>query len=414
MIPPVDRRRMRQRKACIQCTRSKRKCDKTTPACKRCIERDDACEYDSFPRRPPPVEDSSTASTSPFDTQSWDTLSLSPPSLSETFPSLLPSLSPPQLPISTPNTPHAWFLAPPTFTLQHGLPPPPPFLPTGVGAAALPHFISTLQSWLLRWSTTLHCPLIHRHAFAQPLPTTTSSLPPAIQDALTTLMAYHAATPATKPTVLEILTDRAERLVASQAAAVVVLPLDVRDHLARTLALLVYQVIGLFDGDVRARSMAEERGDVLLAWVAEMLERATEECGAAGGAFVARWEGGDGEAAWRAWVVVESVRRTFLVGNYVQSVYTTMRRGWSVCPGGLAFTAGEGLWEEMAGWRWRGRVGEREGGKGVLLVRSMEAFRVMVERECGDVDEFARMVLEISYGLETVERWVREGKVAFQ
>lgn len=113
-------------------------------------------------------------------------------------------------------------------------------------------------------------------------------------------------------------------------------------------------------------------------------------------------------------MVVESVRRVFLVGNYVQSVYTTMRRGWSVCPGGLSFTAGEGLWEETAGWRWRRRVGELEGGKGVLLVRSMEAYRLMVEREFGEVDEFARMVLEISYGLETVERWVREGKVVFQ
>lgn len=420
MIPPVDRRRMRQRKACIQCTRSKRKCDKTTPACKRCLERDDDCEYDSFPRRPlPAADDSTTASTSPCpldDTRSWDpSLPLSPTSLTGgTYPSLLPFLWPSsQPPAPTPTAPHAWFLHPPTFALQHGLPPPPPFLPTGVGAAALPHFISTLQSWLLRWSTTLHCPLIHRHAFAHPMPTTTSALPPTIQDALTTLMAYNAATPATKQTVLEITTDRAERLVATAAATVVVIPLDVRDHLARTLALLVYQVIGLYDGDVRARSMAEERGDVLVAWAGEMLDCARGEC-AKGAGFLAAWDGGDGEAGWRAWVVVESVRRVFLVGNYVQSVYTTMRRGWSVCPGGLAFTAGEGLWEEMAGWRWRRRVGELEGGKGVLLVRSMEAYRVMVERECGEVDEFTKAVLEISYGLEAVERWVREGKVAFQ
>ncbi|KAK0752886.1 hypothetical protein B0T18DRAFT_313897 [Schizothecium vesticola] len=418
---------MRQRKACIQCTRSKRKCDKTTPACKRCIERNDTCEYDSFPRRPALVDDNITASTSPLDTQPWDpSLPLSPTSLPGTYPSLLPDIpsfllpspDPSQLTttIPPPASPPTWFLHPPTFTVQHGVPPPPPFLPAGVGAAALPHFISTLQSWLLRWSTTLHSPFIHRHAFAHPLPTTNSTLPPAIQDALTTLIAYHAATPATKPTVLEILTDRAERLVA--AAAVAVIPLDVRGHLARTLALLVYQVVTLFDGDVRARSMAEERGDVLVAWAAEMLERVKGECagegGGAGEDFVATWEGGDGEAGWRAWVVVESVRRLFLMGNYVQSVYTTVKSGWSVCPGGLAFTAGEGLWEEMTGWRWRRRVEELHRGKGVLLVRSMEAYRVMMERESGEVDEFTRAVLEIGYGLEAVERWVREGKVAFQ
>ncbi|KAK1831540.1 hypothetical protein QBC39DRAFT_306979 [Podospora conica] len=428
MLPPVDRRRMRQRKACIQCTRSKRKCDKTTPACKRCIERNDNCEYDSFPRRPP-VNDSITASTShdssPPNTQPWDTsLPLSPTSLSGPHPPMLPSLDPSPFPDPhlSPRTitPHTWFLHPTTFTRQHGLAPPPPFLPTGVGASALPHFISTLQSWLRRWTTTLHSPLIHRSAFVHPLPTTTSSLPPVIQDVLTTLLAYYAATPAAKSTVLEILTDRAELLVAEHrlrtgpaSAGEAVVVLDTRGHLARTLALLAYQVIALFDGDIRARSMAEERSDILQSWGAEMLESVTVECASAevlartgvdsGGSDLVAALQGDEEAGWKAWVVVESVRRVFLMGEYVQSVYTTMKRGWSVCPGGLAFTAGEGLWDEMVGWRWRRRVGKLEEEKGALLVRSMEAYLVMLERERGEVDEFTQAVLEISYGLEAME-----------
>jgi hypothetical protein len=138
---------------------------------------------------------------------------------------------------------------------------------------------------------------------------------------------------------------------------------------------------------------------------------------------------------WRTWITAESIRRIYLAATFMQSVYRTLKQGWSACPGGAAFTALSGLWDARIGFEWVGIlqqtgtstchsiVGEDEDRRGegrnvetekkgglVLLspwvmVQSLEAWRILREGKWDEVDEFTKGVLEISYGVERVEGW---------
>lgn len=110
----------------------------------------------------------------------------------------------------------------------------------------------------------------------------------------------------------------------------------------------------------------------------------------------------------QAWILAESIRRCFLMAEYMQSGYLTLKRGCSVCSGGVAFTPKAGLWDAGSAWEWiekasyeiGGRempvgVSHREGtGRFPRLLRVMEDWLVL-KRECKEeeVDEFTRVVM---------------------
>jgi hypothetical protein len=306
-----------------------------------------------------------------------------------------------------------------------------------VSQKSLPHFIDKVKGWASTWTREGHSPIMHRQLYQY-------WMPECIEDAYTSLAAYHTASPKTKPTALRIIESRANKLV-SQAQADMTIDgispaflLDTLTHLARTQALFIYQLIRLFDGDIRSRAQAEGHMETLNAWCRQMVESAQLDCSAADlfsaatGLSTVGGTTGSGTSTnpfslpeptqttppslHQAWRVSESIRRTFLAATFTQVVYSNLSQGWSDCPGGLAFTAQGGLWDAEGGYEWLRRVkglskeggGSGDAGGGFstwLMVQSLESWSILERAAPEEVDEFTVAVLEITYGVERVERW---------
>ncbi|KAK4163991.1 hypothetical protein QBC43DRAFT_378951 [Cladorrhinum sp. PSN259] len=506
-----SRRIHRQRKTCMQCAKSKRKCDQTAPWCKRCIEKGIVCTYptkrtifapytlESYPltaepSSPPPdapgsrtfslpshtpITDSSASSSGPRET---------PESGSSPGSDNASSVSLEDGDIS----PYQWFLSPDSWLRQCSSNQEMTNIDfdTPVSRETLPHFISTLKTWTRSYTSEGHSPLFHRQLYR-------CFMPDIIRDAYTSRTAYDlASTSEAKTMALRIIEDRTNNLVQSQPDnfnASETEPtgelIDTCTHLARTQALFIYQLTRLFDGDIRARNQAEAHIDTLHTWARQMIESARIDCmlgqssqltasqlyspesrnGTVGldtdmtslceisvqlatvppsttGVGVNKcvparppslnfdaFESPFGfpvqnnffttqndinipipilpskphVSVWHIWVVSESVRRIYLASEFMLAVYQTMKDSWSICPGGLMFCARQGLWDAPSGVEWCRVLKESaKKNKEWVLMQSLQSWKLLKQARPDEVDGFARGVMDISLGIERVERWL--------
>ncbi|KAL2194281.1 hypothetical protein P885DRAFT_43547 [Corynascus similis CBS 632.67] len=457
----------RQRKACAQCTRSKRKCGREVPSCVRCSEKGILCTYASQYRTHHGTTETAFQQTKGED-NNGTTLRRQSPSVLDASAPTATSRYPFASDRADSSCDLRWFLSVNSWTLQHG-----GFEgdgPSSVCEQTLPHFINTLKKWGLDWVRDGHSPLMHKHLYAE-------GLPECIEDCLTALAAYNSAeSDSAKARALRIVDDRANRLVESQ-------PQDIDDddnccefgggsgggitssillstpaHLTRTQALFVYQLVRLFDGDIGARARAERHMDTLLKWAKQMVESAQLDCAAAdlilslppdqhplppspsliqaspppppdsdsninrnidtnmndktknnNPFLLPHPPRSTAPDLWRAWVHGESIRRIYTAAVHAQVVYDTLRRGWSTCPGMVAFSAQQGLWDAPSAHAWLRALQDCEQGAVAMAGSTAGGVgRILREAEPEEVDQFAVAVLEISFGLESVDKWMFE------
>ncbi|KAF6815318.1 RNA polymerase ii mediator complex component [Colletotrichum sojae] len=445
-----------KQKACLACTSSKRRCDKGTPSCTRCEDRDIDCRYPPARRRrreqqhpmidaaasvEPTAITTSSSSAAPaadlfaldagalsfnlWNTTPWTDLPLLP---SATNPQQQPYPTPPaQNPLSRRRdiieavTRSTWFLTPSSWTISHRHPQANDVYPT----RALTNFTRAMQSWILRWVTEGHNPFIHRGTYASPNP-----FPPLLQDALALASLYHHSTPQNETLIQRILDEKVSAMITSQTPSG---SLETRDHLARVQALLIYTVLLLFDGSVRHRAAAESHIPTLVLWSSQLWETASREAQALRATFtpaskqcpvaVALSSGAlvpeDADmAAWYLWIVSESVRRTWLAATCTVDVYLALKDGGDQLaaaaynPGGgrgVKFTARAGLWDAPSPARWSALYRKLEGKDdidgGAYFLQSFESDKLFVNAAAADVDEFARLLYTVVWGLDRVEGW---------
>ncbi|ETS01117.1 hypothetical protein M419DRAFT_81339 [Trichoderma reesei RUT C-30] len=387
-----------KRLACIACTRAKRKCSKQTPSCRRCADKKLVCRYPA-PRVAPPYDlvfsQDGAVSVIPV-----------PPGASDRHP--LPT--PPSQIAATDSLQNPWFLSPSSWDIDHKHGPVPSQI--SFSDEALTWFIDQLHVWLRQWTTEGHCPFIHRQLWK-------IHLPDHIQDAFASLAAYHSKTPATERTVLRIIETRVNNLVDTQHASGVgdfgVIMLDPACHLARTQALLIYKIIRLFDGDIRARAQAEKNIDTLALWARQLWQSAGLALSSSSHKEpVDRVSSGpvdtqlrtDGTltSTWQAWIFSESIRRTYMAATLTEAVYLTLKQGWAPCPGGIVFSGGAGLWDATSPVAWMKHYQENA----VNGIRCIEGDQLFSSARVADVDEFCQATMIVSYGLERFERWRTE------
>ncbi|KAM0424380.1 hypothetical protein ACHAPT_010300 [Fusarium lateritium] len=414
-------RRTRKRRACVPCTRAKRACDRQTPSCARCNAKDLVCRY------PAPriiyVEGGACstvpAASAPTDSQvsrEYEEPSLeapndtSLPELSEPLPSSLFSAS---ADAPDPWSAVPWYLTPSSWELAYS----PRNECLTFGEDNLKSFVGSLQAWMKQWTSQGHCAFIHRSLYS-------SNIPLAIQDAFTTLTAYQAKTPTTEKMVLHICKDRFNNIIQNQPLdSVDGVTLDTAMHLARTQALIVYITICLFDGDINARAQAEQGLEVLLPWGHQLLQSASLDT------FInASWNtlpGGstvpeepatfnnlplstanNSESVWSTWVFAESIRRTYLIVVLLVTIYSTLKTGWSGCPGGVTFTGDKGLWDAPSAYAWETTMrAVKERTMGFMPIYSHRMTDVLANRKSADVDDFTHASLVVTLGHERIEWW---------
>ncbi|KAJ4420349.1 hypothetical protein N0V82_004448 [Gnomoniopsis sp. IMI 355080] len=435
-------------KACTACAKAKRRCGKQIPTCGRCVSKGIRCEYSqsfgtfSLPPRQSENDHASRNSVRPSTPAAIGPPAVSVPEIllhhfedTSTLDDLFAMDSDYTLPSSmldpAPKSyPLPWYLEPASWEIGHA---PDTEITTPFCNSVFVKYIEQIQEWQARWVKTGSSPYIHKHLCR-------FITPRCIVDAYTLLSTYINATPETQPLVLHMLEERVKQLLQDQ-------PNESKDgdalnpfeHLARVQALHIYQTIGLFDGGIRARHVAETQIPTLNEWMRVMIESAKAAASQGADAFArtlvtpradppkhqgprdqamglsaadympnlrtdTRLSGED--AAWYSWVLSESIRRQWMVAAATQSIFLTMQLKWSPCPGSTVFSTRGDLWEAGSASAWASRRPQHETDEDGLNFAGRDDWeRILESRRPGEIDEFTTMGLEVWFGSERMEQW---------
>ncbi|KAK3377258.1 hypothetical protein B0T24DRAFT_719449 [Lasiosphaeria ovina] len=447
-------------KACDRCAKAKRKCDRGQPACVRCATRELTCTYPA-PRpscwvlvnsasdadspetnvpsmplfanvlesvsvlpavtapaaiEPPRSQNSAEGAQAEFQLELGysdaliGTLGLGDALVSSTIHISQPKL---QTGLST-----GWFLTPETWVLQ----------PIPKGGRGVVEFVyptlhrlkrqihSLMQDWVSKGSS----PLIHARLYQV-------RFPRCMQDAYMTLSAYMTQVPQTEKMVRRIISDRGAQLIR-QYARTSPGDLDAFEHLARVQALLIFTALGFFDEDDGLRHIATTQLQVLERWSLQMLE-ATRLAALNSQLMMGNLIDGNGNndgsgvgllgvsppnsqtsngsneydvnMMWHAWIIAESVRRTWFMSCTLQAIHTVTHRYVLQCHGDIMFTLLTGVFDAPTCWAWAKICSERD----INFMSRMHVRRLLGEKTPDDVDFFGKMVLELMYGVSKVQNW---------
>ncbi|KAM0522587.1 hypothetical protein ACHAPE_002179 [Trichoderma viride] len=312
--------------------------------------------------------------------------------------------------------PPVWFLLPESWIIVHQ---PAPFQQPDSLNGSLLDSTEKILCWLQQWVNDCSCPFIHAHLYKDDLPS-------CLQNAFTATAAYFARTAANKGLIFRIIKGHCNALldqpeVGPDAGEDTVVH-GTLHHLARTQALLIYQIIRLFDGDIRSRAQAENCMEILLSWAGQLWESAskdaelaifdkasmassvtTDRCGGMSDPNAFRVDGSV-PALWHAWYVAESIRRTYVAIIFVQGMYQMLKQGWAFCPGGVSFTVTNGLWDSPSAHAWWELFLQDTAPP----AQSLQLERLLFENQPAEVDTFVQPLLVATYGHERVDQWIAQ------
>lgn len=312
--------------------------------------------------------------------------------------------------IQTPNAPATradWFLAPETWRISYRVG---TSAAVPIGKATMKKYVAVLQSWFERWVTTDSNPFIHPCLYS-------ANFPACVQVAYATLASYIHRTPANTDTVLQIVEDRSKDLLRENGAILDRVgaegwadggeqDVDLFAQLTRLHALMVYQIIGLFDGDIRSRHVAEGHMAVQDSWAGKLFETAAKEL--SNTHAVATHVVGClptpstySQQQWYLWILSESIRRTWLVAVSLSPVFSALQQRWSACPGGVMYTNRSGLWNAASATEWEKQCLARN----VTFLQRFECTRLFDNAKPADIDEFGTAMLDMTFNEELLEKW---------
>ncbi|KAL7904771.1 hypothetical protein GGI35DRAFT_462632 [Trichoderma velutinum] len=396
-------------RACNACAKSKRKCDKQILSCQRCKDAGIDCVY------PPPKQSSYVLlndctlsnETSGLPKSSRGILEYGVIDITTLSPAV--DLSVPSHQSFSAHSPSSWFLSPETWKIE----PYPIHINPDMNlfsSSMLKRYVSIIQHWLKNWVTSGSNPFIHSHLYR-------TRFPACVQVAYTTLSAYINRTETNSEIILRIIESQAKELLINLGIGAddALEPLDPLEQLARVHALMVYQIICLFDGDIRSRHLAEGRAHILNRWAMQMVECASsslyllsltlDPLNPVATTILVDQPSliGGKEHLWHTWILAESIRRTWLTATGLQALYSTLQQGWAFCPGGMMFTTRHGVWEANTAFAWERLCLETDIG----FIQRFETEKLFTENSPLEIDDFGKMILESTFGTERVERWAQ-------
>ena len=372
-------------KACDACRKAKRGCDKRRPHCSRCEKRGLSCVYHA---RPLFVL---------YGDAPYQRITTSPPWNTVIAPTAADALGVIPDGPSLGDLQSAWFLTSESWRVApidaSALAP--------VSVAVIKRYVTKVQGWLAEWVTEGQNPFIHRQLYAKRKPRHT-------QDAFTALSSYFSRTPATEDLIFQTIEDRVEELVSGEEQGLA--RLEPFEHISRVQALLIYSTIRLYDGDIRQRHLAEQHLDTVHRWTSQMLST-TAQAASSGALLTSNAiespQLRDNPSVtqetllWHAWILAESVRRTWLVAHFIRVIYNGLQHQCVECPGGVPITTRRGVWEAGSAFAWTKICAESNVG----LMHRSETRRFLMEGRPESCDPFVLAVMEVDFGSEQMERW---------
>lgn len=488
---------VQRRPACISCSKAKRRCSKQIPACTRCRGKRHPCVYPlthivlSSSEHVYPQSRAAVDTTSPDSDVSTllDQASTLPPTVAAPrrlahhrhnhhrsghhhrrqqrleplarmqnadSPLETPSASAAAAALPTPPTAdHSsdairdlWFLTRDSWQIYPS--------PSNNDTITYPNsgleaFVAAVKGWLDHWIDQGHCALIHPRLYGE------GHLPDCLRDAHAAYNTYRTATPLNKGVAMQVVGGSSRRLVEGEALFddLDYEALDLRSHLSRTQALLVYQVIRYFDGDIRSRADAEAASDTLVKWSSHLMQRAASTSAAAATATATAQQsdsqdfphddaqqeqrhhslqkgrktapdpcaatlqaGGTLVSTWRTWILSECIRRAWIVATLAECAFAILKSGVAACPGDVFFTSRAGLWEALSPREWLARLPGAEERRitssGTGRGSPVDGFPLMCSEVPGllaknrpeQVDDFTHALIVYGAGQEEWDDWM--------
>ncbi|KAF3032463.1 hypothetical protein E8E12_002626 [Didymella heteroderae] len=229
---------------------------------------------------------------------------------------------------------------------------------------------------------------IHRQSFE-------ALQPPALQKAMSACALYSMQTPLTKPLVHQVLQHDAHHLLSTTDPSTC----SNHDLLAALQALLLYQLIRLFDGDIRLRATAESDEATAILWASELRTRACAVSLPLQPVATLADEAED----WQLWLFHESIRRTVVTTFLLRGVYNYLKTGTDVPTGvGVYFTAQERLWNAQSEMGWaRAKVQCLELQ---VFVNAWDELIALANPD--DLEELGVLVMSMLWGLPATQNWL--------
>jgi len=252
----------------------------------------------------------------------------------------------------------------------------------------LKRHISELNRWLKQWVDTGSNPFIHKRLYQ-------IRFPRCIQDAYMALSCYFKKTPSNEQVIARITEDNATQLLQdytvsteepkpAQHIGMAPNPIDCLEYVARVQALLVYQFLGLYDGDIRMRYLALSRIPALYSWVQQLLAHfaQTTQLGSTLGSPASRDEGS--------------------LACGVQAQYVMLQQsGTILCQSNIMYTPRKGAWEADSSLAWE----KVSSNADLTLVQIADSRQVFTSLGPDHVDDFTMLILEMRSGIDQVKRW---------
>ncbi|KAF2434260.1 hypothetical protein EJ08DRAFT_627776 [Tothia fuscella] len=399
------KRRPQKRKSCIECIQAKRRCDCGGPACVRGVKQKLACRY--VPSPSPAVQELSAnniASNEQLNNEfCWPTLF---PELQRNDVALLEQYS------SLENFENGSFdvfsgphgMVGPNFnTSKFTLPSPVPYTPSQpaitASSSGLPGFAASrldygLEQLKLAPSTMVYkmeTPWSHHLLYEE-------YMPQSMHDALGVCALYLTKNDMNSSFVFKHIELGVQKLLESPV------PEKPIELLARVHALLLYQIIRVFDGDILARAQAERDISHLenMAYSLQSIANQQEALPP----FLPLYPTETAKGLWKTWFLQESARRTFLICFFYLALYCLVKGKKSFCQDNTAlpstFTASSHLWHARSVLDFA--IAWKERHHFVITDLSYDELRKVGTPE--DIETFGKILLVSDMGIDDTKGWL--------
>nr|D7PI10.1 RecName: Full=Transcription factor gsfR2; AltName: Full=Griseofulvin synthesis protein R2A [Penicillium aethiopicum]ADI24952.1 GsfR2 [Penicillium aethiopicum] len=397
-MPPLYRR------SCITCVQSKRKCDQGLPKCQRCLAKNIHCEYN--PRYPNRRRQTTERNVD-------ENVSLVEPIAEEPSRGCQLQRSPAR-PTSPTHSPHAndifFNFANDPFNLEsipqdnflnstifedvvtQQAPNDTERITSDTTAQARVEFAAKKLSVIPKiFSQQGQTMFIHRQLFQD-------RAPPALQDALSACALYCLKSTENQTLVFRNLEHKRKQLISS-IDPLLASKLDLLEALQ---ALVLYQIISLFDGDIRLRAQAEADEPVLLMWAAQLTLR-TPQFQPPLGLSNPQSLAGSASMDWGRWLIEESSRRTLITASMLKGVYSFVKLGYDTVPDmRMSFTAQAVLWNSQSEISWRRAYKEKER----LEIQVTHWDETIAKAKANDLEELGVLIMVMLKGTGATGEWL--------
>lgn len=229
-------------------------------------------------------------------------------------------------------------------------------------------------------------------------------------DALSACALYASKNTANGPVVMRCIDAKVKDLLRSG------MTLDFFHALARTQAMILYQIMRFFDGDIIARSSAETTFSELDSSAYVLASYITWDTQKNPGRPDLNDKEHDASpldlqtihSSWRDWVLQESARRTYLVARFFSHVWKLLTgRRVGACsrgppPAHESWTLSSHLWQARDAFdfavAWRDRSH--------YVVKRKAILSTLADAGGDDIEVFGKMLLTVSLGVDQAKAYL--------